>query len=179
MYFWIAVLVIMGLQQLFEKLKELRANKESGGRLDRDEWDEDDAEVYQQPKPAAETLADFFRTLTQAPDEVVTPPPPPPKPKVEVALAPQPPAPQTTAKTTTSPPVKLTKAEQLALAAIKRGESNLNKGRTHKQRMHASVEHSALGRMLRDPASLRNAYILKEVLEPPIACRENEAPHTK
>jgi hypothetical protein len=150
-YFFIIVFIVLAIQHIAEKLKAKRA-AEVAQKLetsDSEGWEE---EGYQDPAPTSETLLDFFRSVHQPkPEPVVAPPPPPPAK----------PAPRATiVAPTVSPP-----------------QDNLTHGRTHRQRLQSSTEHSTLGRMLRHPASLRNAFILKEVLDPPIAARENQSPH--
>jgi hypothetical protein len=180
-YFFIAVVVIMAIKHVVEKIKAAGEERHSQTGQSRtfDEHEEEEVyfeeepQGYNDPNPRNDTLLEFFREASQGliPGQVPTPPtpaavPPPSPRKVE--------RPKTPPKTSA---VVLTSAERLALEKLKKSTSNLHTGRSHRQRLHASAEHSELGRMLRDPASLRNAFILKEVLEPPLAAREEQAPY--
>jgi hypothetical protein len=181
-YWFIALLIIFAIQHLAEKLKAKReANEELSRRArgsdsdDEEEWEDDEPGGYQAPVPTGETLAEFFRTLTQQQEQPpVTLPPPRTPPVAPVVESP----PARVARKKPLPP-SLSAAEQRALEVLKKSgkQSNLIHGRTRRQRMHSSSSHSALGRMLSTPSDLRNAFILKEVLDPPIASREDTDPH--
>lgn len=179
-YWFVALLIIFAIQHLAEKLKQRREAREELQRrrrasdADDTDWSEEEPDGYHDPAPTGETLAEFFRTLTQPQEQPPVVIPPPRQPKAVPVEPPRPPAPRKQRVTPT-----LTPAELRALEALKKGgkQSNLTHGRTRRQRMHSSTSHSALGRMLRNPAELRNAFILKEVLEPPIASREEGDPH--
>ena len=167
---FIAIVIILAIQHIAEKLKEKRANEinEQRGQFEEgqeEEFDwEEEVEGYHEPKPANETLMEFFRSINQPQSDPVPPPPPP-------VASPPPAARKTVAKPAGS---GLSHEEQRALEALKERGSLTQ---THRQRMHASAEHTALGKMLRSPDSLRNAFILKEILEPPLAAREDPNPH--
>lgn len=170
LYFLLVIAVLAALNHIVEKIKQKRAEESEPGR-----GGGDDEEAEAEAEPKSSPLLEFFRSLNDPrPEEPVFVPPPPPPPPVappRPTAVPRPPA----ASTTTS---RLTRGENLALAKIKAGKSNLSQGRTRKQRLHSSAEHSALGKMLRNPVSLRNAFILKEILDPPVSAREDPAPHT-
>ena len=179
-YWFIALLIIFAIQHLAEKFKQKReAQDEVELQRRREEIDEEliDEEIggYEDPNPSGETLADFFRGLTQ-PAQQAPPPPVPaqiPPPRQRASAAPPKPAAR-------KPSPTLSAEEQRALAALKKRGShdNLIHGRTRRQRMHSSSSHTALGSMLGSPENLRNAFILKEILDPPVASREDSEPHS-
>ena len=161
-YFFIIVFIFLAIQHIAEKLKAKREAEfaEQIETSDSEGWEEEEKEGYHDPVPTSETLLDFFRSVQQpTPEPAVTPPAPAPAPPPPPPVAD--PAPNVTVAAPTT--------------AIR--HDNITHGRTHRQRMHSSAEHNALGKMLRHPASLRNAFILKEILDPPIAARENSSPH--
>ena len=179
-YWFIALLIIFAIQHLAEKFKKKReAQDEAEFQRRSQEFDQDvfeeEPDGYHDPAPSNETLADFFRSLTQ-PQPVDEPP------QAPVALPPRRQERASAAKPTPAsrePARSLTPEEQRALDKLKGGGSpdKLVRGRTRRQRMHASSSHTALGQMLKNPESLRNAFILKEILEPPVASREDSEPY--
>ena len=178
--FWfLAIVLILAIQHFVEKAKERRAEEEIQRRVDDDDdyndYELDDEEVgYSEPESPKGRLAAFLKQVAEeqtrrmAPVVLPTPPQPDPEPQ-QRRLAPAPVKP---------PEPILSLAEQEALEKIKKSKSNhLSHGRSKSQRFHSSADHNALGKMLRDPMSLRNAFILKEVLEPPLAARDEPFPH--
>ena len=177
--FWLLALMIIGaINYVANRLQEKRAAEEEE-KISR-EVERHNAEVERQqvqgPPPAPQSqpasqpppppsrthsagdeLRNFFQSLV-AP--VVETPPPPPPPRQS-----PPPAKE-------KPASSLSRAEQKALEAIKERGQGLPP--TRRERRQAGEAHSGLNKMLRDPASLRNAFVLKELLDPPIALREFE-----
>ncbi len=173
-------MIIFAIQHLAEKFKQKREAQDEVELQRRrqeidDELIDDETGGYQDPNPSGETLADFFRGLTQPAQQAPPPPVPPqiPPPRPRASAAPPKPAAR-------KPSPTLSAEEQRALAALKKGglHDNLIHGRTRRQRMHSSTSHTALGAMLRSPESLRNAFILKEILDPPVASKEDSEPHS-
>jgi hypothetical protein len=177
-YFLLAILIISAIHWVSQRLKEKREADRlarSAPDVDDSDWEsEDDWEPVSTapPRPANEELRRFFETLAGKPEPVI----PPPVPRRVQAPAPPPVKPPPIPAG--PPPSLLTREEQLALESIKARKSNLTQGRSHRQRVHASTEHTALAKMLRDPVGMRNAFILKEILEPPVAARDDQNPHT-
>ena len=169
-YWFLALLLILAIQHIAERIKQKREAQEMLKRgEDPDEvdfdWEEVEAEPghAEQQSPAGETLLDFFRRVNQPQVEVepepVVPVPPPP---VE-----EPPKPTR---------AQLSRAEQEALEALKRREDGFQ--RKSRSQRPTNAAHPAIVEMLRDPANLRNAFVLKEILEPPLAARDRQEPHT-
>ncbi|MGI9241591.1 MAG: hypothetical protein ACR2RV_12385 [Verrucomicrobiales bacterium] len=179
-YWFVALMIIFAIQHLAERFKKKReAQDEEEFQRRAQEIDEEvfeeEPDGYHDPAPSGETLADFFRSLTQPQpvDEVPSPPVTLPPPRTAHATATK------TASEARQARPTLTPEEQRALDKLKGNgpPDKLAHGRTRRQRMHSSSSHTALSQMLKNPESLRNAFILKEILEPPVASREESEPY--
>ena len=183
--FWfLAIVLILAIQHFVEKAREKREAQElerrrAQGEDDEEEFDfdfelEDGDEAdpgYLDPEPPRGKLAEFFRQVAEEQARRMAPAVPVP-PVQEKPAPPKPQARPPVAEATKSQEQVLSKAEAEALERLKKGG-----GSQSKPRHRSSATPTALGQMLRDPASLRNAFILKEILEPPLATREEVLPH--
>ena len=177
LYFFLVILALIAVQHIAERIKAKRdAEMQEEDPPDDahvwEEWLEEEEAAQSAPTSPREALVDFFRSVTAPPPppEIVVPPPPPPPsvdPEPAIARVPDPPR-----------QVRATSDIASSGTDIEPISSQTDRPLGQRQRKHSSAEHTALGKMLRDPASLRNAFILKEILEPPLAAREEDFPHT-
>ncbi len=165
--FYGALLVIFFIAWVLRRIQEwFRSKINSGGeaRQDPGDWLPDS----QQPNDVEDEFRKLFEALGT---DVVRPPKP-----VERELPPErpkPPPPRKPAVTASAKPPALSASEQRALDAIKAGEVRPYRRPSEKRRSLHGVSMSNIGlrALLQSNNGLRNAVLLKEVLDEPRALR--------
>jgi hypothetical protein len=159
-WWWAAVVVILFLRWVWENLTQKKQEEE----IDEEYEDLEPVDPYAPPPPQQPQSAGgpggelrrFLQELAGGPAEAPPQPPPPPP----VARAP--------VKKAAVP--KLSKEEQAALERIKQRKAQAGK-RTPKPQPQPGT--FSLRDALRNPASLRTAIVLKEILDKPKALQED------
>lgn len=159
----VAFIFIAFIRWIFEQIA-LRRNPPELVPEDEDEFEEgyERQATPQQnaPETASADLRKFLESLAGIPEEPATPPPPPQE-------RPKPP-PVPVDRKVEKP--KLTRDEQIALNRLKERQA---KQKAREERKKRESHPTALRSMLRNPDSLRTAFVLKEILDKPKALRDD------
>lgn len=183
-WIYVAMIVIAFISWVFNRIQEATAERNRAQELKRRELDEEERPGQPPPLPArgesrpaaerrVETLQDLIEALGGPPQPVRESPRPSQAPASTAAHAKAPPAPRS--KSPATPESRLSPAEREALERIRRS-SAATAGPTSligitRARAPEGGASGEVRRLLRSGGGLRQAMVLKELLDKPISMR--------